>query len=208
MTRHLPRLMAISDRCSLGRPFEHWLRELEGQVDALQIREKDLKDGALFDLARRARSLFSATILINDRADVALAAGCDGVHLPTNGVPIQALRQRFGQDLLIGRSTHHPDEVATARNDGADYVIFGPVFPTPSKAAYGPPPGLAGLRQAVAHGLPVVAVGGIGTDEMAVVAAAGAAGVAAIRALQKTPSLASMAGRASELWPPIATTAP
>lgn len=201
MTREVPRLMAISDRRSLEEPFESWLRELDGRVDALQIREQDLTDRSLFELALQARSAFSATITINDRIDVALAAGCDGVHLPTSGLPIPPLRRRFGSDVLIGRSTHHPGEVAEARRDGADYAIFGPVFATPSKAAYGLPPGLSGLRRAVDHGLPVIAIGGIDAEAMAEVAAAGAIGVAAIRALQRPESIARMAEEARRLWP-------
>ena len=203
--RVAPRLLAISDRGSLPGSFEDWLGELDGKVDALQIREKDLTDRALEDLARRTRSAFPGTLLINGRVDVALAAACDGVHLPTDGVPITALRRRFGQELLIGRSTHHPEEVEAARRAGANYVVFGPVFPTPSKASYGPPLGLAGLRQAVACGLPVLAIGGIGPDEMAEVAAVGAAGVAAIRALQTPGPLAHMARQASLFWPSAST---
>ena len=111
---------------------------------------------------RAARRAAPATaLLINGRADVALAAGCAGVHLTSHGLPAAALRRRFGRALLIGCSTHRPEEVEAARQNGADYAIFGPVFATPSKAAFGPPPGLDGLARAVGHGLPVIAIGGI-----------------------------------------------
>ena len=133
--------------------------------------------------------------------DVALAAGADGVHLPASGLPIAPLRRRWGDALLIGRSTHHPDEVAAAGRDGADYALFGPVFPTPGKEAYGPPPGLDGLRRAAAAGLPVIAVGGLTPDRLAAVAAAGAAGAAAIRACADAAGAAAMAGSAAECFP-------
>lgn len=200
--RAVPRLLAITDRRSLGGPLEDWLRVAAPRVDAVALREKDLDDRALFALADRLRRAApEPLLLVNGRADVAIASGADGVHLPANEVPTGALRRRFGSAFLIGRSTHHPEEVVRERRDGADYVTFGPVFPTPSKARYGPPPGLDGLRRAAACGLPVLALGGVGPDEMAAVAEAGAAGVAGIRAFQDPASLRRMAARRDELWP-------
>ena len=199
-----PRLLAISDRRLLGaRSLEDWLGELAGRVDAVQLREKELTDRRLLELGRRARAAAprELRILINGRADVAIASGCDGVHLPSDGMPIAALRHRFGDRLLIGCSTHHPDEVEAARRDGADYVVFGPVLPTPSKAAYGPPPGLEGLSRAARHGLPVLAIGGIGPDEMAAAAEAGASGAAGIRAFHDLETVERMAAESHRLWP-------
>lgn len=180
----LPRLLAISDAAARGaRRLEHWLGDLEAAgVDAVQVREKELADGELYRLVCAARRAWPHLLLVNGRIDVARAAGADGVHLPAAGVPVAPLRQRFGPGAVIGRSTHDPAEVATARAAGADYVTFGPVFPTPSKARYGRPPGLAGLARATAQGLPVLALGGIGPERLAEVAAAGAHGVAGIRA--------------------------
>ncbi len=194
--------MAISDRRALGRPLDDWARELSGLVDALQLREKDLSGLELFELAcgvRRAAP--GMTMLINRRADVALASGCAGVHLTSSSLPVAAVRRRFGGALLIGCSTHRPEEVEAARRAGADYAIFGPVFPTPSKAPYGRPPGLEGLRRAVACGLPVIAIGGIGPEQMAEVAKAGAAGVAGIRAFFDPKTVEAMAAEARRLWP-------
>ncbi len=197
--------MAISDRRSLGRPLADWLRELGGKVDAVQLREKDLSDRELFELARRLRGRAApgTALLINGRADVALAGGCAGVHLTSSGLPVAAVRRRFGSALLIGCSTHRRQEVDAARRSGADYAIFGPVFATPSKAPYGPPPGLAGLRRAVAGGLPVLAIGGIGPDQMAEVADAGAAGVAGIRAFFDPGTANEMAEQSRRLWPRV-----
>ncbi len=193
--------MAITDRQALGRPLEDWIRCIEG-VDAVQLREKDLSARDLFELACRLRRASKGpSIVVNGRADIALASGCSGVHLTSHGLPIESLRRRFGRSLLIGRSTHRPEEVEAARAGGADYAIFGPVFPTPSKAPYGPPPGLEGLRQAVACGLPVIAIGGIGPRQMAQVADAGAAGVAGIRAFFTAESTRRMVDECCRLWP-------
>ncbi|HYH47275.1 MAG TPA: thiamine phosphate synthase [Thermoanaerobaculia bacterium] len=185
------RLLAISDRAALGgeAALPAWLRRLAAaatrlpELTAVQLREKDLADRALHDLARQARALLPppGRLLVNGRLDLALAAGADGAHLPADGVPLAALRERFGPAVLLGRSTHHADEVEQARRDGADYVTFGPVYPTPGKERYGPPPGLAGLRRAAAVGIPVYALGGVTIQRLGEVAEAGAAGAAGIR---------------------------
>ncbi len=189
------RLLAISDRSLLdddggGEAFAGWLRRLAAAgVDAVQLREKDLADRALYDLARQARGLLPPPVrlLVNGRLDLALAAGADGAHLPADGVPLAALRERFGPGVLLGRSTHRPEEVEQARRDGADYVTFGPVYPTPGKERYGPPAGLDGLHglsRAAAAGVPVYALGGVTIQRLGEVAAAGAAGAAGIRMFQ------------------------
>ena len=202
----LPRLLAISDRRSLPEPIESWLGWIgEAGVDAVQLREKDLDDRALYDLARRARALLPPRVilLVNGRADVALAAGADGVHLPAAGLPVPAVRSvaaRRGACLLVGRSTHGLAEVEAALAEGADYATFGPIRPTPGKERYGPPPGLAGLALAARAGLPLLALGGIGPRDLADAAAAGAAGAAAIRAFQDPATAAEMAARAAEAY--------
>lgn len=178
-----PRLMAISDRRALaGEDPPTWAaRVSEAGVDTLQLREKDLSDRELLALARAmiARLAPGARMLINGRADVALAAGAQGVHLPAAGIPVAAIRRRF-PSLLVGLSTHRLEEVVRARDDGAHYVTFGPVWPTRSKAQWGEPPGLAALSRAAAVGVPVLALGGVSPDRLAAAARAGAAGAAAI----------------------------
>lgn len=203
------RLLAISDRAALGgeAALPTWLRRLAAaglaELTAVQLREKDLADRALHDLARQARALLppSIRLLVNGRLDLALAAGADGAHLPADGVPLAALRERFGPEALLGRSTHHPDEVEQARRDGADYVTFGPVYSTPGKERFGPPPGLAGLRQAAAVGIPVYALGGVTIQRLGEVAEAGAAGAAGIRIfLGETTELQELVHAAAQIF--------
>ncbi len=195
----MPRLLAISDRRLLGaRPFEEWLDALAAaEVDAVQIREKDLPDREVLDLARRARARLPGrvAVLVNGRLDIAMAAGCQGVHLPASGLPADALRawaRQRGVEVVIGRSTHGAEEILRAREEGVDYVAFGPVFPTPSKARHGPPLGLEGLRAASALGVPVVALGGVGAEGARAAAEAGAAGFAGIRAFHDPRSLQAL----------------
>lgn len=184
------RLLAITDRRSLpGGDLAGWLaRVAAAGIDAVEIREKDLDDRSLWEIARSARALLppATRLLVNGRADIALAAGADGAHLPSDGVPPAALRRRFGPGLLLGLSTHAVEEVERARDEGADYATFGPVWETPGK---GPPTGTGALARAAASGLPVYALGGVTIERFSEVAAAGAAGVAAIRLFQRPSDL-------------------
>lgn len=200
-----PRLIAVSDRAGLpGGDLAGWARALAAAgVDTLQLREKDLDDRDLYELARELRAAFPppGRLLVNGRLDLALAAGADGVHLPAAGLPTAALRRRFGPGVTLGRSTHSLEEVETAAREGADYVTFGPVYPTPSKAAYGPPPGLQGLRRVCQVDLPVVALGGVGREQLGEVATAGAAGAAGIRAFYDGGYLEALVAEARRCFP-------
>lgn len=194
-------LLAISDRCSLpGGDLEGWLASLAAAgVGAVQIREKDLDDRALWDLTRTARSILppATRLLVNGRLDVALAAGADGAHLPSDGLPVAALRRRFGAEVLLGISTHRVEEVERARDAGADYATFGPVWETPGK---GPARGAGELARAAASGLPVYALGGVTIERFGEVAAAGAAGVAAIRLFRRPSELREAVEAARHLF--------
>jgi len=165
------------------------------RVSLVQIREKNLSARTLYELAARAALIArgSATrVLVNDRADIARAAGCDGVQLTARSLEASVVRRAFGEDFLIGVSTHSLAEARAARDGGADFAVFGPVFDTPSKREYGPPLGLEILREA-AHTLspfPLVAVGGIEEENVAGVLRAGASGVAAIRLFADGQNLA------------------
>ena len=182
----IPRLLAISSPdASPGPRWQRWCSELAlTGVDGLQVRRKGVSDQELLTLASEARAAGRWTLFVNGRLDIALAAQADGVHLPVSGLPVAEVRRalsRQRQELLVGRSTHSPDEVRLARDQGADFAIFGPVFETPSKAGLLRARGLAALAEAVATGLPVVAVGGIDAKNAREVLESGARGLAAIR---------------------------
>jgi len=152
---------------------------------AVHLREKDLCGAALLSLARALARVCRARgqlLLVNDRLDVALAAGAAGVHLPSAGVPPADARRLLGPAALVGVSCHSAADVARARDGGASFATFGPVWDTPSKRPFGPPVGLAALRDAARLGLPLVALGGVTPERAAEAFAAGAAGVAVIRA--------------------------
>ena len=169
----------------------------EAGVSLVQLREKRLRPRVLYELAAHATAALSGSatrLLVNDRADIARAAGADGVHLAATSPDAGAVRRAFGADFLIGVSTHTPDEARAARDGGADFALFGPVFDTPSKRAYGPPVGLEKLR-AAAHALapfPVLAVGGITRDNFGAAFLAGARGVAAIRLFADPDNLSAV----------------
>ncbi len=176
-------------------------RSAAAGVDWIQLREKDLPARELVELAcgAVAGTRGSATrILVNDRLDVALAAGAAGVHLGEQSLPVAAVAGwRHGADapagFLVGASCHSLDAALAAERDGADYVAFGPVFATPSKAAYGPPQGLDRLAEVCRSvRIPVLAIGGVTLENALQCLAAGAAGVAAIRLFQESADLAAV----------------
>jgi thiamine-phosphate pyrophosphorylase len=183
------RLYLVTDRrATAGRPLAVVLDACLGAgLPALQLREKDLPAGELVRLASdlRARTgRHGARLLVNDRVDVALAVGADGVHLPATGLPPAAARRLIGPARLIGVSTHAATEVEAAAAGGADFAVFGPVYETPSKRTDGEPQGLDRLAAACRRSvLPVLAIGGVTAERVGEVRAAGAAGVAVIRAL-------------------------
>jgi thiamine-phosphate pyrophosphorylase len=160
---------------------------LEGGVKAIQLREKDLGGKVLFDLAKKTRELcdrYDALLLINDRIDVALAVDAAGVQLSKTSLPISAARALLGAQKLIGASTQSLDEARQAQSSGADFVLFGPVYFTPSKASFGAPQGLDALKKIVANlRVPVYAIGGIKPENIIAVHRLGVRGVALISAI-------------------------
>jgi thiamine-phosphate pyrophosphorylase len=158
---------------------------VEAEVVLLQIREKSLPARVLYELATRAAEITrdsKTRLLVNDRADIARAAGADGVHLTASSLPADVVRRTFGAEFLIGVSTHSLDEARAARDGGADFVVFGPVFETESKRGFGAPQGLDKLRQVAdeLRGFPVLAIGGISLENAGACFDAGASGIAAI----------------------------
>jgi len=169
---------------------------VDAEIPLFQIREKSLSARVLFELVARAAELTRSTrtrLLVNDRSDIARAAGADGVHLTTHSLPVEVVRRIYGPEFVIGVSTHSLDEARAARG-GADFVVFGPVFETESKRVYGPPQGLSKLREVTRElgEFPVVAIGGVTIENVSECFEAGARGVAAIRLLSDAENLASI----------------
>jgi len=191
--RGAPRVYLITDRrATNGRPLVDVVaRALDGAGAhaasvAVQLREKDLDARALFALARALRAVTSqrgARLFVNDRVDVALACAADGVHLG-GGALLAADVERIAPGLQLAISTHAVAEVSRHHDaTRLSFMVFGPVFETPSKRPYGPPLGLTALRDACATGAPVLAIGGLDGERARACQAAGAAGVAVIRAV-------------------------
>ncbi|TNF51562.1 MAG: thiamine phosphate synthase [Deltaproteobacteria bacterium] len=160
---------------------------LQGGVKAVQLREKDLSPEALLRLAKELRTLtmsHGALLFINDNVDIALAVNADGVHLGEHSEATEIIRAKVGGEMLIGVSTHSKEEIERAAKQGADFVTFGPVYATPSKAKYGKPQGLEKLSEACRNSsIPVFALGGITSERVTEVQQAGASGIALISAI-------------------------
>jgi thiamine-phosphate pyrophosphorylase len=160
---------------------------LEGGVKAVQLREKDLSSRDMYELAFAMRKLtarYNAGLFINDRVDIALAVDADGVHLGGNSLPIHRARKVLGKKRLIGVSCHNQVNAVAAQDFGADFITYGPVFHTPSKAAYGSPVGIDSLREVAPRlRIPVFALGGITSRNTRQVLDAGAHGIALISAV-------------------------
>ncbi len=189
-------LYLISDRLqsrdqNLKRAVE---QALLGGVRLIQLREKDLSTGDRFELGLYLRELtrrFDAGLVVNGDAALALALDADGVHLPQDGLPVDACRKLLKPHMLIGLSTHTIEEAKEGEKRGADFITFGPVYHTPSKARYGAPVGVESLRAVCAAvRLPIFALGGIRQDRVEEVLSAGAAGVALISAVLSAPDVA------------------
>ncbi|MGD0459159.1 MAG: thiamine phosphate synthase [Terriglobia bacterium] len=160
-------------------------------VDIVQVREKDLTGRELIALVEEALSaarepgMGGARVVVNDRVDVALAGGADGAHLAAHSMPVQVVRRFVPRAFVIGVSCHSLGEAMTAESGGADYLVLGPVFQTPSKLGYGPPLGLDKLRNITSRiRIPVLALGGITVERIRPCLEAGASGIAGIRIFQ------------------------
>jgi len=178
----------VTDRKQSSRPLLEVVEEcLEAGLLAVQLREKDLPVRGLLALAtplREATRRRGARLLVNDRVDVALAVGADGAQRTHDSLPVSVMRAIGGPGFTVGASVHSVEEARAAAGEGADFIVFGPVFDTPSKRPYGPPQGLETLRQVTAAvATPVLAIGGITAARVPEVLAAGAAGVGVISAI-------------------------
>jgi thiamine-phosphate pyrophosphorylase len=183
------RLLVVTDRHQTnGRPLVPLLqRVLAAAGPAIQIREHDLSAGALVALVREVQSVTAprrCQLLINDRIDVALGLEGVGVHLRSNSLPVTIARQLLGAERLLGISVHSIEEAVQAESQGADYIILGPIYETPSKQSFGPPLGIHTLEQACRLvRIPIVGIGGVTKARVSEMLDAGAFGVAVIRAI-------------------------
>jgi thiamine-phosphate pyrophosphorylase len=175
-------------------------------INWIQIREKDLGTRALAELVRLAGAATHKTgarILVNDRLDVALSTGAAGVHLGEMSLPVETVaewRRSAGRvEFQIGVSCHSVEAARRADVADADYIFFGPVFATPSKAGFGAPQGIERLREVCrAVRIPVLAIGGVTVENANSCFAAGAAGVAAIRLFQESADVSAIVNRLRE----------
>lgn len=165
-------------------------RAVEAKINLIQIREKKIPAKMVFEVAEQAVKIAKNSqtkILINDRADIAQAAGADGVHLTANSLPTKIIRESFSTNFIVGVSAHTLDEAKTAKIQGANFATFSPVFKTPSKENYGNPQGLKKLRDVCEKlkPFPIIALGGIDRTNFSEVLNHGASGFAAIRFLNQ-----------------------
>jgi thiamine-phosphate pyrophosphorylase len=210
-------LCYITDRRQLrSAPLAAVIQEaIRAGVDMVQIREKDLPSRDLITLVEEALTfkvgasgagpgpnavrpyrvgreygMAGTCVVVNDRVDVALAASADGAHLGVHSMPVQAVRRLAPPGFIIGVSCHSLDQAMAAESGGADYLVLGPVFETPSKLAYGPPLGLEKLREVTSRiRIPVLALGGITVSRVRPCLEAGACGIAGIRIFQDCSSI-------------------
>lgn len=189
------RLYLITDRhlCNERKLAEVVHEACTAGVKAVQLREKDLSPFSLYQLAGKIRKVCQAThtkLFINDRADIAQAVKADGIQLTSQSLPVEAVRKCFSEPKLIGVSTHSVEEAQRARESMADFILFGPVFETSSKAAFGEPQGLSKLQQITrVVDIPVFAVGGINPERAKQCMEVGASGVAVISSIMSSGNI-------------------
>ena len=199
-------LCYITDRKKLppGELSARIREAIEAEVSLVQIREKDMEPGELLALVASAVNWAcgrATKIVVNDRLDVALAAGAQGVHLGGESAPPELVRARFPKPRLMGVSCHSLQEARVAEKAGADYILLAPIFPPLSKVASRSPLGLERLREVSSEiTTPVLALGGITPERVRACREAGAAGVAGISLFQECPSLKERVAEIHRLW--------
>lgn len=194
-----PLIYLITDGAATAENFVEKKRKIlelvetavQAKISFIQIREKQISARLVFELAAEAAELTRRTatkLLVNDRADVALAAHADGVHLTAQSLSADIIRQNFPKDFIVGVSAHSTEKALCAQQQGADFVTFSPIFFSPGKGA---PQGIEKLREVCARlkNFPIIALGGIDETNSADVLAAGASGFAAIRFLNDIENL-------------------
>jgi thiamine-phosphate pyrophosphorylase len=184
--KHSLYLIAASDLAG-ERPLEKVVKEaVAGGVDVIQLRERNLHSKGIYSLAKKIKETTdttSARLLINDRVDIAMAVGADGVHLGQNGIPVETVRRMVGHGMVIGVSTHNLEEAKKAENEGADYIFFSPVFATRCKPGADPKGIDALLEICSLVDIPVVALGGVNETTLPQLVARGVTNAAVMSAI-------------------------
>lgn len=188
-------LYLITDRHhTAGRSLHSVVNEaLNHGAGAVQIREKDLPTRSLLTLTREIAAQTQrcgAQCFVNDRVDVCVSVPDVGIHLRSDSLPVDLVRRLVGPDRLIAVSTHSADEVQRAEQQGADFVVLGPIYDTPSKRTFGQPIGLASIDRACSKSrLPIFAIGGITRENVSEVMGVGASGIAVISVIMTAPDV-------------------
>ena len=191
------RLLVVTDRHQTnGRPLVPLLQQvLTAGAPAIQLRERDLSARDLVTLAREVQTVMGSStsqLLINDRIDVALALEGVGVHLRSNSLPLSVARRMLGAQRLLGSSVHSVEEGLLAESQGADYLVLGPIYETPSKQMFGPPLGIHTLEKACTLvRIPIIGIGGVTAARAREMRRAGAFGAAVITAILGAEDVAS-----------------
>lgn len=201
MKKPIGKLCVITDVAIQSRYSHLTLCELaiRGGATVIQLRDKSATDRELYALAvamQATCSALGATFIVNDRADIALLANADGVHLGQSDLPIQAARKILGEGKIIGASAAHLGEARKAEEDGADYIGFGHIFSTATKIKDAPPKGISALRETIANAkIPVMAIGGITEENLKSVVETGVASIAVVSAVCKAENPSEAAAR-------------
>ena len=179
------RIYLITDAAPQVQPIERFLRDaVAGGVDMVQLREKGMSDAALLDVAARCSLVchsLGVPFIVNDRADIAIASGADGVHLGQDDLPVAHARRLGGEGLIVGLSTHSVQQIEAATHEDLDYIGVGPIWATPTKEGR-PPVGVSLVRFAAQHATqPFFAIGGLDPDNVAEVVAAGGERISVLR---------------------------
>ncbi|NOZ64781.1 MAG: thiamine phosphate synthase [Caldiserica bacterium] len=195
----------ITDERVAGKPYEEIVEQaLEGGIRFLQFRDKTSNTRELWEKSRRIRELtrkYSAVLIINDRVDIALSVGADGVHLGREDLPVKEARKIMGEGKIVGVTVRSPAEAIAGIKEGADYVSLGPIFPTTSKKGLPPPLGLEALKKTrkAVEGV-IVAVGGITLPALPALKKAGADGVAVISGILAESDIKNHAQEWVKAW--------
>ncbi|NLO90038.1 MAG: thiamine phosphate synthase [Clostridia bacterium] len=203
--RDLGLYLVTGQELSAGRTtLEVVARAVEGGVNTVQLREKEMSARDLVALGKEVRKItkkHGVILIINDRVDVAMAVEADGVHLGQDDFPVEDARRLLGEDAIIGLSVDNAEEAVAAEKVGADYVGFGPIFKTSTKVDTGPvvgPEGITEVREKV--NIPVVAIGGINKNNAPEVLKAGAHSIALVTAITKAEDITKETRELVELF--------